>query len=95
MRKYVEHYAESQAWEKLGIEQQIEAGNQLPSELADEDQDGKQFDLLRFRLQLAILGHERWRRQMIEIAGLLGGKSSIPMVHSQIVPIRKIQKDGF
>jgi type I restriction enzyme, R subunit len=40
--KYVEHYSESMAWEKLGFEQQIELADHLaglPSELTDEDQD--------------------------------------------------------
>ena len=77
-RKYVEHYSEAKAWEKLGIEQQVEVADHLaglPSELADEDQDAKQFDLLMLRLQLAILRHEpsyeRLRKQVVEIAGLL------------------------
>jgi type I restriction enzyme R subunit len=77
-RKYVEQYAEAKAWEKLGTEQQIEVADHLaglPSELADEDQDAKQFDLLMLRLQLAILRHEpsyeRLRKQVVEIAGLL------------------------
>ncbi|MDP9161574.1 MAG: hypothetical protein M3O09_15250 [Acidobacteriota bacterium] len=81
-RKYVEQYAESKAWEKLGIEQQVEVADHLaglPSELIDEDQEAKQFDLLMLRLQLAILRHElsyeRLRKQVIEIAGLLEEKA--------------------
>jgi type I restriction enzyme R subunit len=101
-RKYVEHYSEAKAWERLGIEQQIEVADHLaglPSELADEDQDAKQFDLLMLRLQLAILRHdpsyERLRKQVIEIAGLLEEKASIPMVQQQIELIQEIQSDEF
>jgi type I restriction enzyme R subunit len=101
-RKYVEHYSEAKAWEELGIEQQIEVADHLaglPSELADEDQDAKQFDLLMLRLQLAILRHEpsyeRLRKQVVEIAGLLEEKASIPMVQQQIELIQEIQSDEF
>lgn len=101
-RKYVERYAEAKAWERLGIEQQIEVADHLaglPTELADEDQDAKQFDLLMLRIQLAILRHEpsyeRLRMQVIEIAGLLEEKASIPMVQQQIELIQEIQSDEF
>jgi type I restriction enzyme R subunit len=101
-RKYVEHYSEAKAWEKLGIEQQIEVADHLaglPSEVADEDQDAKQFDLLMLRLQLAILRHEpsyeRLRKQVVEIAGLLEENASIPMVQQQVELIQEIQSDEF
>jgi type I restriction enzyme, R subunit len=101
-RKYVEQYSEAKAWQKLGIEQQIEVADHLaglPSELTDEDQDAKQFDLLMLRLQLAILRHEpsyeRLRKQVVEIAGLLEEQSSIPMVQQQIELIQEIQSDEF
>ena len=71
----------------------------LPSKLADEDQDAKQFDLLMLRIQLAILRHEpsyeRLRKQVVEIAGLLEEKASIPMVQQQIELIQEIQSDEF
>jgi len=60
-RRLVEKYAETKAWEKLGMEQQIELASDvagLPSELVDDDQDAKQFDLLMLRLQLAVLLHQ-------------------------------------
>lgn len=101
-RKYVEQYAEAKAWEKLGIEQQIELANQvagLPSELIDDDQEAKQFDLLMLRVQLAILRHEpsyeRLRKQVVEIAGLLEEKAIIPMVQQQLEIIQEVQSDDF
>ena len=77
-RNLVERYSESQAWDELDTDKQIELATDvagLPSELADDDQEAKQFDLLILRLQLALLQHEpsfeRLREQVLEIAGLL------------------------
>jgi type I restriction enzyme R subunit len=101
-RRLVEQYAEAKAWEKLGMEQQGELAREvagLPSELVDDDQDAKQFDLLMLRLQLAILRHEpayeRLRKQVVEIAGLLEEKANIPMVQQQLEIIQEIQTDDF
>jgi type I restriction enzyme R subunit len=101
-RKLVERYSESKAWEKLGMEQQIELASDvagLPSELIDDDQEAKQFDLLMLRLQLAVLQHEpsfqRLRKQVIEIAGLLEEASTIPTVQQQLELIQEIQSEEF
>ena len=71
----------------------------LPSELVDEDEDAKRFDLLILRLQLALLrvesGFERWRDQVRAIAALLEEKSSIPMVREQMPLIQEIQSDAW
>jgi type I restriction enzyme R subunit len=101
-RKLVERYSEPKAWEKLGMEQQIELASDvagLPSELIDDDQEAKQFDLLMLRLQLAVLQHEpsfqRLRNQVIEIASLLEEASTIPMVQQQLELIQEIQSEEF
>jgi type I restriction enzyme R subunit len=51
------------------------------------------------RLQLAILryepSYERLRKQVVEIAGLLEEKASIPMVQQQIELIQEVQSDEF
>jgi type I restriction enzyme R subunit len=101
-RRLVEQYAETKAWEKLGMEQQIELTSDvagLPSELVDDDQEAKLFDLLMLRLQLAVLLHEpsyeRLRKQVLEIAGLLEEAASIPMVQQQMEVIQEIQTDEF
>jgi type I restriction enzyme R subunit len=60
-RRLAERCADAKAWEKLDMSQQIELAADiagLPSELIDEDEDAKKFDLLMLRLQLAILRHE-------------------------------------
>jgi type I restriction enzyme R subunit len=101
-RRLVERYRDPKAWEKLEMQQQIELASDvagLPSELIDEDQEAKQFDLLMLRLQLALLQHERsferLRKQVVEIASLLEEKTSIPMVQQQMVVIQELQTDDF
>jgi type I restriction enzyme R subunit len=101
-RRLVEHYSEAKAWEKLGMEQQAELATDvagLPSELLDDDQEAKEFDLLMLRLQLAVLRHEpsfeRLRNQVIEIAGLLEEAANIPMIQQQLELIQEIQSENF
>ena len=101
-RRLVERYADPKAWEKLEMGQQIELAAEiagLPSELVDDDQDAKQFDLLMLRLQVAVLRHEisydRLRKQVIEIAGLLEEKGNIPMVQQHMEIIQELQTDEF
>jgi len=101
-RRLVERYAEPGAWESLSIDNRLElekyvAG--LPSELADTDQDAKQFDALMLRLQLAVLRAEpqfcKLRKQVEQIAGLLAEKANIPMVRAQMPLIEELQTDAF
>lgn len=101
-RRLVEKYAQPEVWAALQEEDfdalaRDVAG--LPSELVDEDEDAKRFDLLMLRLQLALLqvdlDFERWRDQVRAMAGLLEEKSSIPMVREQMPLIQEIQSDAW
>ncbi len=101
-RKLVEKYSEPKAWEALGMDDRNEligdvAG--LPSELIDDDQEAKQFDLLMLRLQLGLLRHERsftrWSQDVREIGGALEEKASIPMVREELELIIEVQTDEF
>ena len=100
-RKLVEQYADVKAWELLTLEHQAEleevAG--LPSELTDEDQDAKQFDLLMLRLQLALLNpdksFQRMSQQVRDISSDLSEMKSIPMVAQQMALILEVQTDEF
>jgi type I restriction enzyme, R subunit len=61
-RKLVEMYGAAKAWETLNIDEKGELVNEvagLPSELLDDDQEAKQFDLLILRLQLGLLRYEK------------------------------------
>jgi type I restriction enzyme, R subunit len=101
-RKLVEKYANAKAWDTLGLEERNElvgdvAG--LPSELIDDDQEAKQFDLLTLRLQLGLLRHEhsfiRWSEEVREIAGKLEEAASIPMVRAELELIIELQTDDY
>jgi type I restriction enzyme R subunit len=101
-RKYVETYAKAEAWEKLGLEQQHELTEHvagLPSAFEDENEEAKRFDLLMFRLQLAVLRAEpefsRLRDQVRQIAEALEDQSSIPMIQAQLPLIQELQTDKY
>ena len=101
-RKLVEKYADAKAWEKLDLDERNELVGDLaglPSELVDEDQEAKQFDLLILRLQLGLLRHEksftRWSNDVRGIAGALEEKAAIPMVRAELELIIEIQTDEY
>jgi type I restriction enzyme, R subunit len=70
-RKFVEIYSKPEAWEKLGVEQQGELAENvagLPSQLVDDDQEAKQFDLLMLHLELALLRVENsFSRMQVQV----------------------------
>ena len=101
-RKLVEKYTDAKSWETLGLDERNELVNDvagLPSELVDDDQEAKQFDLLMLRLQLGLLRHERsftrWSEDVREIAGALEEKASIPMVRTELELIIEVQTEEF
>lgn len=101
-RRWVEKFARDEAWTKLGEEDKHELEQHvagLPSEVVDEDEEAKRFDLLVLRLQLCVLrgddGFERWRERVRAIAGLLEEKASIPMVRAELALIQEIQTDDY
>jgi type I restriction enzyme, R subunit len=101
-RRLVEKYANARAWETLGVDERNELVNDvagLPSELVDDDQEAKQFDLLMLRLQLGLLRHEksfsRLSEEVRKIAGWLEEKASIPMVRAELELIIEVQTEEF
>lgn len=101
-RRVVEKFAKIQAWEKLSesdIHELSEEVAGLPTQLESEPEEAKRFDLLLLNLQLALLKSEpsfnRLRDQLIEIAGLLEEKSSIPMVAKQMNHIQDVQTEQW
>jgi type I restriction enzyme R subunit len=101
-RRLVEKYADAKAWEALGSDEKTELVDEvagLPSELVDDEQEAKQFDLLILRLQLALLRHERsftrWSEDVKEIASALEEKASIPMVRAELELIIEIGANEF
>jgi type I restriction enzyme R subunit len=101
-RRLVEKYSQPGTWSDLKQEELTELAHEvagLPSELEPEDEEAKRFDLLLLNLQLAVLRVEpafkRLSDQVKAIAGLLEEKSSIPMVHEQMLLIQDIQTDEW
>jgi len=101
-RALIEKYAHPEAWEALSNESINELAHDvagLPSELDPEAEEAKRFDLLLYRMQLALLRHEKGfpklRTQVVEIAGLLEEQSSIPMIHAEIELIQELQTDDW
>jgi type I restriction enzyme R subunit len=101
-RRFVERYANPEAWVSLSGEAFNELAHEvagLPSELESEAEEAKRFDLLMLSLQLAMLRAEpaftRLRDQVKAIAGLLEEKSAIPMVRDRMVLIQELQTDEW
>lgn len=101
-RRFVERYAEEAAWQTLGTEQVGELFREvapLPSELVDEDEEAKRFDLLMLHLQLAVLdvepGFERLKEKVQTIIGMLEDKDNIPMVREQMPLIQAVASEEW
>jgi type I restriction enzyme R subunit len=101
-RKLVERFRKPESWEHLPIESLHELATHvagLPTELPDEEEEAKRFDLLMFNLQLAQLrtepGFDRLREKVVAIAGLLEEKANIPMVQQHLALIQELQSDEW
>jgi type I restriction enzyme R subunit len=96
-RKSVEKYAKAETWLKLEREDLSELADnvaRLPSEMVDDDEEAKRFDLLVLRTQLAVLkaepGFARLRDQIRAIAGALEEQTSIPAIKTQLELIQAV-----
>ena len=101
-RRAVEKFAQPQAWRTLSEDAAFELVREvagLPSELPEEDEEAKRFDLLMLRVQLAALrcdpGFPKLSEQVRTIAGLLEEQASIPMIKAQLALILEVQSDEF
>ncbi len=101
-RRIVEKFADERAWSTLEKDDHHALATDvagLPSALESEDEEAKRFDLLMYRLQLAMLRHEpafdRLRSRVIEVASLLEEQANIPMVREQLHIIADVQSDEW
>ena len=101
-RRFVEKFAAVPSWERIDADAQhelIEHVAGLPSEVTDDDLAAKQFDLLVFRAELALLRAEAsfvgLRTKITEIASLLEELPNVPMVAAEMALIHEIQTDDF
>jgi type I restriction enzyme R subunit len=100
-RRIVENYAAASAWSRLDADaqQELEQVAGLPSAAADGDLAAKQFDLIVFRVELALLQVEAAfagrRARITEIASLLEALPNVPMVAAEMALILEVQTDEF
>jgi type I restriction enzyme R subunit len=96
-RKSVEKFAKAEAWQALGADDFTELADnvaKLPTEVVDDDEDAKRFDLLILRTQLSILqataDFETLRNQIRAIASALEEQEAIPAIKAQMELIQSI-----
>ena len=96
-RKLVEQYAKPEAWETLTNDQLNDLADNvsgLPTELTDEDEDAKRFDLIMLRTQLSVLQADTnftsLRERVMAIAIALEEQQAIPAIKTQLALIQAI-----
>jgi type I restriction enzyme R subunit len=101
-RRYVEKYSSGEAWAKVDADARhelIEHIAGLPSAVVDDDLAAKQFDLVVFRAELALLRVDPafggLRKRITEIASLLEELGNVPMVAAEMALILEVQTDEF
>jgi type I restriction enzyme, R subunit len=101
-RRYVEKYSSGGAWAKVDADvrhELIEHVAGLPSAVVDDDLAAKQFDLVVYRAELALLrvdpAFQGLRTRITEIASLLEELDNVPMVAAEMALILEIQTDEF
>lgn len=100
--RYVLKYKKRESWNNLLQSDILNIENNL-SHLIDFNQDkdelAKRFDLLTYKLQLALITDDKTKSTYIhnvyEIVNLLFTKRNIPAVLSKIETIKKLQKEQF
>ncbi len=99
----VERFQQRESWERLTASDvevlQTEVAG-LPSEIETDDIESRLFDLTALKMQLALaegdMGTlELQRRRVVEIAGLLEEKSTIPAVKAQLAYLASVQERTF
>ncbi len=101
-RQTVEKFAQGEAWQKLGPEDFHELADKLarlPSQLTDEDEEAKRFDMLLLRTQLSILQAKPefagLKEKIQAIAGALEDQTAIPAVKAEILLIHSVAGDDW
>jgi type I restriction enzyme, R subunit len=101
-RKSVERFAKLDAWKTLDADGHIELNERvagLPTELVDDDEDAKRFDMLVLRTQLAVLqalpDFVSLKERMQSIASALEDQMSIPAIKAQMVLIQSVSGEEW
>lgn len=101
-RQYVEKFSKGDAWQSIGAEEVHELTSRLavlPSELTDDDEEAKRFDMLVLRAQLSILqatsGFPGLREKIQAIASALEEQMAIPAIKAEMVLIQSVASDDW
>ena len=101
-RKSVEKFAKLASWHTLDGDSFTELGDcvaGLPTELGDDDEDAKRFDMLVLRTQLAILqakpDFQTLKERLQAIASALEAQEAIPAIKAQMVLIQSIASEEW
>ncbi|WP_139558345.1 DEAD/DEAH box helicase family protein [Methylotetracoccus oryzae] len=101
-RQYVDKFAKAEAWQTLGPEEFHELNTKvagLPTELEDDDEEAKRFDLLLLRTQLSILQARAdfagLKQKILAIANALEEQSAIPAIKAEMVLIQAVGSDEW
>jgi len=96
-RKTVEKFGRRESWQTIDQEDFHDLANKLarlPSEMTDDDEEAKRFDMLVLRSQLAILqaktGFAGYREAIQSIASLLEQQVAIPAIAAHMVLIQAV-----
>ena len=101
-RLYVEKFAKPLAWEALNPDDVQELNTQvagLPTELPDDDEEAKRFDMLVLRTQLSILQAKpdfaSLKDKIQIIAAALEEQAAIPAIQAEMVLIQSLSSDEW
>nr|WP_315494217.1 DEAD/DEAH box helicase family protein [uncultured Rhodoferax sp.] len=101
-RQAVEKYAKAEAWDSLEPDDVHELTSRvagLPTELTDEDEEAKRFDMLVLRTQLAILQAKpdfiSLKTKIQAIASALEDQMAIPAIKAEMVLIQTVSSDEW
>ncbi len=101
-RQPVEKFAQAEAWKVLGTEDVLELRSRvadLPTELADEDEEAKRFDMLCLRVQLSILQAKpdfvSLKEKIQAIVSALEEQANIPAIKEAMAFIQAVVSDEW
>jgi len=101
-RQFVERYAKPEAWKSLATDDYdtlVHRVAGLPSQLSDEDEEAKRFDMLVLRAQLSILqarpDFAGLRQKIQGIAEKLEDEMAIPAIKAEALLIQAVASDEW
>lgn len=101
-RQYVERYAKPGAWQQLTPEARHELETQvanLPTQLTDEDEEAKRFDMLVLRAQLSVLQKKTdfasLKSKIQKIVSALEEQTAIPSIKAEMALIQAMASDEW